>query len=65
LRRESRGAHYRSDYPKTLDKWHVNIIASKTNGRVKLVTRRIPKIDDKLKKEIEMLGEVKVNRSFE
>ncbi len=37
MRTESRGSHYRSDYPKRDDeKWLTNIFASRTNGHLKL-----------------------------
>ena len=29
LRRESRGAHYRSDFPETKDEWKKNIVINK------------------------------------
>lgn len=34
LRKESRGAHSRTDYPKTLDEWRKNIVVKNRNGKV-------------------------------
>ena len=65
LRKESRGAHYRTDHPKTQDKWRVNIIAEKTNGRLRLRTRRVRKISGELSKIVERLDATPINRSFE
>ncbi len=43
LRKESRGAHSRTDYPKTLEKWLKNIVVKNENGV--LVTKVIPVIE--------------------
>jgi aspartate oxidase len=32
IREESRGAHFRSDFPKTLPEWQRHIIFTKTGG---------------------------------
>lgn len=40
LRKESRGAHYRTDYPKMDPKWEKNIVVYQKNGRFK--TRVVP-----------------------
>jgi succinate dehydrogenase/fumarate reductase flavoprotein subunit len=42
LRRESRGVHYRVDYPKTdNDHWLRNIVIKRVNGELKLTTRPV------------------------
>ncbi len=38
LRRESRGAHYREDYPETNDEWKKSIVFNK-NGRIEFIER--------------------------
>ncbi len=40
LRKESRGAHYRKDYPQMEKKWEKNIVITKKNG--KLTTKIVP-----------------------
>ncbi|MDE1828196.1 MAG: FAD-binding protein [Candidatus Micrarchaeota archaeon] len=48
-RKESRCAHYRTDYPKRDDRrWKVNIIASKLNGGIVLKKRKVPAVKGKL-----------------
>ncbi len=42
-RKESRAAHTREDYPKTLSKWKKNIICYPKNGKIKIETRPVPK----------------------
>ena len=34
LRKESRGAHSRTDYPKTLDVWRKNIVVKNINNKI-------------------------------
>lgn len=34
LRKESRGAHSRTDYPKTLEEWRKNIVVKNKNGKI-------------------------------
>jgi L-aspartate oxidase len=42
LRTESRGSHYRADYPERNDaQWLTNIFASRDDGKLRLQTRRI------------------------
>ena len=44
LRKESRGAHSRTDYPKTLDGWRKNIVVKKEKGEV--ILKIIPVIEN-------------------
>jgi len=51
FRKESRGAHYRSDYKTTLDKFKRNIICTPNKGKgFKISTRSIPKIPEEIKR---------------
>ena len=43
LRKESRGAHSRTDFPKTLEEWRKNIVVRNKNE--KIVTEVIPVIE--------------------
>lgn len=65
MRKESRGAHYRTDYPKTLEKWRTNIISENVQGKIKLSVRQVPKLEGELKKVVEQLKGTTVHRSFE
>jgi succinate dehydrogenase flavoprotein subunit len=50
MRRESRGAHYRSDFPDTDDRrWKVNIYCRKSGKKMVLVKRRTKKIKESVK----------------
>jgi aspartate oxidase len=42
-RKESRGAHYRSDYPKLTDEYKKTTIAKYVNGKIQIELRPIPK----------------------
>ncbi|MDA4120975.1 MAG: FAD-binding protein [Thaumarchaeota archaeon] len=48
-RKESRGAHTRSDYPSKDDKWLVNIITVKKNGKMTQAMRPVPEMPTELK----------------
>lgn len=51
FRQESRGAHFRSDYPGKDDKnWLVNIVCALDNGRVRLSVRGVPGLREDLKR---------------
>jgi succinate dehydrogenase / fumarate reductase flavoprotein subunit len=52
FRKESRGAHYRTDYPKTLAKWKKNIICDPTAGGLKLSTRPVQKVPKEVSKHL-------------
>jgi succinate dehydrogenase / fumarate reductase, flavoprotein subunit len=66
MRKESRGAHYRTDFPETLERFRVNIISNRTaSGGVRLSTRKVQRIGGALKREVEKLEETPVHRSFE
>ncbi len=65
MRKESRGAHYRTDYQKTRNKWMVNIIAKKTDGGVALETRKVRKLNAAARRAVDELKSTQSNRSFE
>jgi succinate dehydrogenase / fumarate reductase flavoprotein subunit len=48
-RKESRGAHTRSDYPQKQDSWLVNIIAFEKQGKVELEERSVPEMPGALR----------------
>jgi succinate dehydrogenase / fumarate reductase, flavoprotein subunit len=51
LRKESRGAHYRSDFPRRDDaKWKVSIICRGGDCGVKIFTEKVKQIGEALKK---------------
>ena len=49
-RKESRAAHYRSDYRKTLSKWKKNIICEPTKRGIRISTKPIPKMPKEIAK---------------
>jgi len=48
FRKESRGAHFRKDYPKKNDKWQKNIIAKIKKGKMSLTKKSVPKMPKRL-----------------
>jgi len=54
LRKESRGGHARTDYPKQKASWRVNIHCQKVNGKMKLWKVPIKKTPNHLKKYMEL-----------
>ncbi len=66
LRKESRGAHFRSDYPKRDDThWMVNILASKKDGKIGLSTRKIPMPSATIAKKLEPKMDVDPHKLLE
>jgi len=49
-RKESRAAHYRSDYRKTLSKWKKNIICESGKRGIRISTKPVPKIPKEIAK---------------
>ena len=58
IRKESRGAHYRDDYPKTDEKWKLNIVCKKLNDRLMFSKSKIPPLSE----GIRLLLNVKENK---
>lgn len=52
-RTESRGAHYRSDYPKSTPRWVKNILCAPTPKGFKLWTRPVPEIPKSIQKHLQ------------
>jgi len=50
MRKESRGAHYRTDYKKTLPKWKKNIKCTPTKTGFKLSLKNVPRIPKDIQK---------------
>ncbi|MBI2598139.1 MAG: FAD-dependent oxidoreductase [Candidatus Diapherotrites archaeon] len=61
LRKESRGAHYRTDFPKTLGSWQANIFAELKGGKLKLSKKMILRGS----KEFERAVHAHYDRKFE
>ncbi len=49
MRKESRGAHYRSDYLEKKDLWLKNIVVRKDGENLKLLLRPVPEVPERLK----------------
>ena len=49
-RTESRGAHYRSDYPKIASKWKKNILCQTKGKEIKLSTRKVTQVPKSIAK---------------
>jgi len=52
-RKESRAAHYRSDYPKLSNKWKKNVICTPTKkGKIKISTKSVSKVPREIAKHL-------------
>jgi succinate dehydrogenase/fumarate reductase flavoprotein subunit len=47
-RKESRAAHYRSDYRKTKSEWKKNIICTPARGQIVITTRPVKKVPEEI-----------------
>ena len=57
MREESRGAHFRSDFPTTNnEKWPVNIYCTKRDGKMTLYTRNVKEVKGPLKETMRLLS---------
>jgi succinate dehydrogenase / fumarate reductase, flavoprotein subunit len=52
-RKESRAAHYRSDFPKENKKWKKNIVCETKGGNIKLGTRRVERVPREIARFLE------------
>ena len=51
LRKESRGHHFRTDYPDTLDEWHQHTIAHRdADGKISMDAAPVVRLSDKVEK---------------
>jgi hypothetical protein len=66
MRQESRGAHYRSDFPEMDEKnWNVNIYCKKVNKEMVLFKRNIKEIKGPLVDFIKTHAKAEHQREFE
>jgi succinate dehydrogenase flavoprotein subunit len=66
IRQESRGAHYRSDFPKLNDeKWKVNIYCSKEDGEMVLSKQNVKEIKGPLAELLKAHVKAEHHREFE
>jgi succinate dehydrogenase / fumarate reductase, flavoprotein subunit len=53
MRTESRGAHYRSDFPETTKEWEKNIVCAKDEtGEMRLWTEPVPPIPTEIRETL-------------
>ena len=45
FRKESRGAHFRKDYPAEDEKWLVNVVCKKSGGKIKMYKKSVSGIE--------------------
>tara|TARA_Y100000310_G_scaffold343862_1_gene453546 strand:+ start:477 stop:2219 length:1743 start_codon:yes stop_codon:yes gene_type:complete len=58
FRKETRRAHIRTDYPKTLKRWEKNIVVALVKGKVKLRTQKVKRVPKEIQKLIDHENEL-------